>query len=238
MRFFERGLVLAQRDADLVLCPSEATMRDCEAHGFDPDRLRVVPFGVDLRRASEADVSATRSHYSIPGPYILWTGTIEPRKNLRGLIGAFRALDRDVDLVLAGPAGWNEDLDALVAGQRERIKPLGFVPDADLRALYAGAELFCYPSLREGFGFPVLEAMAQGTPVVTSAGTSTEGVAGGAASLVDPHDPQAIAGAMRALLDDRALRDRLSEAGAQRARAFTWEHTAEELVKAYEDVAT
>jgi glycosyltransferase involved in cell wall biosynthesis len=237
MRFFERGLTLAQRDADLVLCPSEATLSDCAAHGFEAGRLRQVPFGVDLRRASEAQVDAARSHYSIPGPYVLWTGTIEPRKNLRGLVSAFRTLERDVDLVLVGPAGWNEDLDALVAGQREHIKPLGFVPSADLRALYAGAEVFCYPSLREGFGFPVLEAMAQGTPVVTSAGTSTEEVAGGAASLVDPHDPEAIAGAVRALLDDRGLHDRLSDAGVQRARAFSWEHTAEELVKAYEDVA-
>ena len=138
-----------------------------------------------------------------------------------------RRVPTDVDLVLAGPSGWNESIDAQLAALGARVRPLGFVGHADLDALFAGATVFCYPSVREGFGLPVLEAMAQGTPVVTSAGTSTAEVAGDAAVLVDPLDVDAIAGAIDELLDDPAEAARLGAAGRERAKSFTWERTAE-----------
>jgi glycosyltransferase involved in cell wall biosynthesis len=237
LSFFARGLDLALRDADLVVCPSEATRADCVAHGFAPERVRVVPLGVDVAPATEQGVAACRRRYGLDRPYVLWTGTIEPRKNLRGLIAAYRELDADVDLVLAGPPGWNEDLDSLLDDDRAGVHPLGFVPAPDLPALYAGAAVLCFPSLMEGFGFPVLEAMAQGTPVVTSAGTSTEELAAGAGVLVDPRDPSAIAAGIAEVLGDERRRDELAAAGRERAASYTWERTGRMLVEAYEEVA-
>ena len=233
LAFFRRGLELAKSDADLVLCVSQVTRRDCIAAGFDPGRLVTVPLGVKSVRARPEDVARVATKYGLNRTYVMWAGTIEPRKNLRGLIRAFMSLDSDLDLVLAGPKGWNEDLDALLASGRERVRVLGFVPPEDLGPLYAGAAVFCFPSFLEGFGFPVLEAMAQGTPVVTSKETSTEELAEGAGVLVDPRDPEAIAAGLTSVLEDGALAARLREAGLRRAAKYTWERTAGLIGDAY-----
>jgi glycosyltransferase involved in cell wall biosynthesis len=237
LSFFKRGLELALRDADLVVCPSEATRRDCVRHGFGEGRVHVVPLGVDAQRATPAQVAETKRRYGLVRPYVLWTGTIEPRKNLPGLVRAYRELAPGVDLVLVGPKGWNEDLDALLGDDRGGVHLLGFVPAPDLPALYAGAAAFCFPSFMEGFGFPVLEAMAQGTPVVTSAGTSTEELAEGAGVLVDPRDPSSIAAGLAEVLSDPQRRDELAAAGLERAAQYTWERTGRMLVEAYEEVS-
>jgi glycosyltransferase involved in cell wall biosynthesis len=238
IRFFERSLELTRRDADLVVVPSRATADDCLAHGIDGDRLRVVPWGIDVVPADDTAVAAARAEFGLDRPYVLWTGTIEPRKNLPALLKAFARVRVDVDLVLVGPRGWNEDLDALLAPVRSRVHVVGFVPPDALAPLYAGASVFCYPSLREGFGLPVLEAMAQGTPVVTAAGTSTVEVVGDAGVVVEPTDVAAIAEAIESLLDDPERAAALGRAGADRARTFTWERTAGQLVAAYREVAT
>jgi len=237
VRFFRRGLELALAEAALVVCPSEATRRDCVEAGFSQSRLRVIPLGVEAAHATDRDVDEVRRRHGLDRPYILWTGTIEPRKNLPRLLQAFRSLDTDRVLALAGPKGWNEDLQTLAKGLEDRVIPLGFVPHSDLGPLYAGADLFCFPSLLEGFGFPVLEAMAQGTPVVTSQGTSTAELAGAAGVLVDPLDTASIADGMRSLLEDETLSKELAEAGATRAAGFTWARTAQGLVDAYREVA-
>jgi glycosyltransferase involved in cell wall biosynthesis len=237
LSFFRRGLDVARRDADLVLCPSQATARDCEEVGWPSDRVRVIPLGTDTTRARDAQVASVRNKHGLANDYILWTGTIEPRKNLPRLLEAYRMLDTSLDLVVCGPRGWNEDLDALIEPVRARVRLLGFVPRADLAGLYAGARIFCWPSLREGFGFPVLEAMAQGTPVVTSLGTSTEEVAGAAAVLVDPHDPAAIAAGIETILGDDPVAAKLAEAGPARAAEFTWERTARGVADAYAEVS-
>jgi glycosyltransferase involved in cell wall biosynthesis len=236
LRFFRRGFDLVCREADLVLCPSGTTLRACADHGVDRSRLRLVPLGVNAAPAPSDDVERVRAAYGLIGPYVMWTGTIEPRKNLKNLVAAFASLDEDVSLVLVGPRGWNEDLDAVVAPVRERVKALGFVPDVDLGPLYAGADVFCYPSLLEGFGFPVLEAMAQGTPVVTSAGTSTEELARDASVLVDPRDPEDMAAGLRKVLDDSEYAEGLAEAGRARAAEYPWSRTAELLLEAYVEV--
>ncbi len=236
IRFFNRGLELARREADIVVCPSRSTIADCEEAGFETGKLRLVPMGVRPRRVAKPEVAQVKEKYGI-GSYILWTGTVEPRKNLPSLISAFAEIAEDIeqDLVLVGPAGWHEDIAALVPSDLEkRVRWTGFVPDSDLWALYAGASVFCYPSVLEGFGFPVLEAMAQGTPVVTSRGTSTEDLVGTAGVLVDPSDPSDIAGGIRTALTDAA---RLRRAGPQRARSFTWEKTAALLADLYREVA-
>lgn len=235
--FFRRGWDLARRDADLVLCPSRATLEACATHGVERARLRQVPLGVTVKEASEADVERVRARYGIDGPYILWTGTIEPRKNLPALIRAYARLQTDRRLVLVGPRGWNEELGGVTPQQMERVTALGFVPAADLVALYAGADLFCYPSLLEGFGFPVLEAMAQSTPVVTSQGTSTEELARDAGVVVDPRDDESIAEGIKKVLDDPGYAQSLATAGRRRAAEYSWSRTAELLVEAYREVA-
>jgi glycosyltransferase involved in cell wall biosynthesis len=231
LRFFRQALALTRRDADLVLCSSEATLEHCAAVGLDRDRLRHVPLGIAVEPAPEAEVARVREHYRLAGGYVLWTGTLEPRKNLPRLLAAFESIDRAVELVLVGPRGWKQELKV---GPRVRV--LGFVPDADLAALYAGAEVFCFPSLMEGFGFPVLEAMAQGTPVVTSRGTSTEELARDVAIVVDPRDPGAIATALERVLSDRGLRAELAERGRARAAEYTWRRTADLVEHAYREV--
>ena len=233
LRFFRRGMELAQSDADLIVAPSQATATDCAEHGFDPDRIRTVPWGVDITPTSEREVEVIKQELGLDSRYVLWTGTIEPRKNLPRLVDAFFCLDTDAHLVLAGPQGWNEDVQALVGRSPERIRPLGQVEPDVLRALYAGAAAFCYPSLFEGFGLPVLEAMAQGAPVVTSRGISTEEVAGGAAILVDPHEPTSIAEGLQRLLDDPQLAELHSAAGRARAAEMSWDACAERMESIY-----
>ena len=231
-RFFRQALELTRRDADLVLCSSEATRRHCEEAGLDPGRLRVVPLGADVAAASEEDVARVRAAHGLARPYVLWVGTLEPRKNLPRLLEAYARLETEAELVLVGPRGWNQELDP-PAGARL----LGFVPGADLPPLYAGAAAFCFPSLLEGFGMPVVDAMAQGTPVVTSSGTSTEEIAGDAGLVVDPRDVDAIAAALDRVLRDPELAQRLGEAGRARAATYTWERTAALTAEAYAEVA-
>jgi glycosyltransferase involved in cell wall biosynthesis len=237
VRFFNRGLELALGDADLVLCPSEATKRDCLGAGWRPEKVRVIPLGLSARPASESDVAKTLARYGLERPYVLWTGTVEPRKNLRGLLDAWAAIDTAHDLVLVGPEGWNEDLRSRLAESGGSVRRLGFVPEADLGPLYAGAAAFCFPSFTEGFGFPVLEAMSHGAPVVTSRGTSTEELAGNAAVLVDPRDAASIAQGLRSVLEDDALARKLADAGPERAALYSWQATAEKVADAYAEVA-
>lgn len=234
--FFRRGLALALRDADLVLCPSKATMSDCLEAGFDEQRLRHVQHGVVIQTVGDADVERIRAQHDLSRDYVLWTGTVEPRKNLPGLLRAWAQLEANADLVLVGPRGWNEDLDKHIGAARDRVKVLGWLPQRDLAPIYAGAAVFCYPSFTEGFGLPVLEAMAQGTPVVTSSGTSTEEIAEDAGLLVDPNDPASIADAIGRVLDDNELAERLAHKGRERAETYTWESAAEKTLAAYGEV--
>lgn len=178
-----------------------------------------------------------RVQLGIRGRYVLWAGTIEPRKNLPLLLSAFEGIDdRDVMLVLAGPEGWNEQIDDQLSRLGSRVARLGFVDSGTLAALQAGAELFVFPSRQEGFGLPVLEAMAQGTAVITSSGTSTEEVIGDCGVVVDPSDVNALRAAINDLLSDDAERERLGKVGLERAATvFTWEKTAGALRQAYDE---
>jgi glycosyltransferase involved in cell wall biosynthesis len=237
VRLLTAGIDAARRSADLVLCPSQATADDCLAHGFGADRIRVIPWGTTPVVVTPGDIERVRRIHHLERPYVLWVGTVEPRKNVGTLIDAFAALGRhDIDLVLVGPDGWNEDLGARVAAVGDRVHRLGFVADADLTALYAGAAAFCFPSLREGFGLPVLEAMAAGAPVVASNDAAVAEVAGDAAVLVDPTDHDGWVEALRAVLDDAALASRLVTAGRDRAAHFTWESAAAATIDAYRSV--
>ncbi len=229
IRVFNRSLALIKRHADLVLCCSQVTLDDCLAAGIASDRLRHVPLGVEDEYAAPADVDRVRIRYSLPERYLLFVGTVEPRKNLRRLAEAVAMLEEPLPLVVAGADGWG-DAGADVVGD---VRFVGFVPNNDLWALYAGAHVFCYPSMREGFGLPVLEAMTQGTPVVTSVATATEEAADGAAVLVDPLDVADIA---RGITEAIGRRAELATKGRHRAAQATWLGTAESTVAAYREL--
>ncbi|HKE72752.1 MAG TPA: glycosyltransferase family 1 protein [Acidimicrobiales bacterium] len=237
VRFFESALSCVIDDADLVLCPSQATIEDCAAAGIERDRLRHVPWGMTTVDVGDDEVARVRERYGLTGRYILSVSTLEPRKNLTRLLDAFARLDQDdVTLVVVGPEGWGEALATPAEALRDRLRLTGFVPRSQLGPLYRGASVVCYPSLWEGYGLPVAEAMGAGAAVVTSSGTATEElVAGGAGLAVDPHDAGAIAEALARVLDDEDLADALRKAGRARAEETTWAHTAELTVAAYEE---
>lgn len=238
-RLMADGLRWILDTAHEVMVPSATVAAACIERGVDADRVTVVPWGTEVHRPSPPQVAAVLGRHGLTGAggYVLFVGTVEPRKNLGGLIAAMARLDRpDLTLALAGPTGWGADLDGDLAGLAAPVVRLGRVPDGDLAALYAGAAAVCYPSFEEGFGLPVLEAMAAGAPVVTSAGTATADVAGDAAVLVDPHDPGAIAAGLAEVLDDPATATRLREAGRRRAEQHTWESAAELTLGVYRRV--
>lgn len=225
-RVMRRGLDRC-RSADLVLCPSRTTATRLADIGFDRARLRVVPWGVTATAVGEDDRRRVIDRYRLPESFVLFVGTIEPRKNLPALASAVARLD--LPLVVAGAAGWGDV--EVPAGD---VRFVGFVTADDLPALYATASVFAYPSLDEGFGLPVLEAMASGAPVVTSSGTATEEVADGAAVLVDSADVAAIADGIQ---DALSRADELRSSGLRRAAEMSWDATVAATVAAYREVA-
>ena len=221
---FRRSMRLVKRRASRIICVSQATLDDCIAHGFDVDRLRCVENGVRPIAVTDTDVRTVKARHRLPDDYLLFVGTIEPRKNLSRLLEAHASLGDGIpDLVIAGAAGWGDALDVPVPLQG-RVHRVGFVPGDELAALYAGAVALCYPSIREGFGLPILEAMAQGTPVVTSANGATEEVAGGAAVLVDPLDIASIADGVLRVIENRT---ELSTRARERSASLSWRRTAQ-----------
>ena len=243
---FRRGIERAGR----ILAPSAATRDDLvQRFDIDPGRVRVVPLGVDAaRKATDAEAAVVGRRYELDGPYVLFLGGIERRKNLTKLVRAFASLPQDlgISLVIVGGAvardpGAGRDLDAAVRSlpesARRRIVATGYVSESDKAALLSGAEALVYPSTYEGFGFPVLEAMSAGTPVVTSDRSSLPEIAGEAALLVDPESEEAIARGIERVLTDAELRTRLRDAGRRRASSFSWERTASETADALHAVA-
>jgi glycosyltransferase involved in cell wall biosynthesis len=227
--------------ADCVIAVSEATCRDLvELYQTPPEKIRILYHGVTANFKPVTDparLQAIRQKYRLgQKPLVLSIGTIQPRKNYQRLIQAFAQVKREAALVIAGGAGWkNESIFAEVEKQQmaDRVYFPGFVEDTDLPALYSTAAVFVYPSLYEGFGLPILEAMACGVPVIASNRSSLPEVTGDAGLLVDPHDVAAIATAMTRLLEDYPLRQQLSAAGLKRAAQFTWSGMAAQLVDIY-----
>jgi glycosyltransferase involved in cell wall biosynthesis len=222
-----------------VLVPSDSTKRDLlHAHPVDEDRVHVTPLGVDMAAfapAPEEAVEGIRRKYGLDRPYALFIGGIEPRKNLDALVRAFCTTEPGTGLVIAGgPVRWDpgaadrltELIDGLPAESRARIVRTGYVTDREKVALMTGATMLAFPTLYEGFGFPVLEAFAAGLPVLTSDDSSLPELTGDAAVAVDPREERAIADGLSQLFGDPDLRAMLSAAGLTRATRFTWEATA------------
>ena len=230
----------------LIFTVSEASRRDILRFypDADPDLLQVVPNAIDeaiLDDPGEEETQRVKERYQIRGRFVLYAGNIKPHKNLERLIVAFGLLKQrpgheDVKLLIIGDevnryGSLRRAVEA--AGVRQDVRFFGFVPDTTLAALYRLASVFAFPSLYEGFGLPPLEAMACGTPVVTSSLTSLPEVVGDAAVLVDPYDPADIGGGLERVLADDALRAELSARGRARAQEFSWERSVRAIHAGY-----
>jgi glycosyltransferase involved in cell wall biosynthesis len=229
----------ALRRAKALICVSKATRSDLvRLFPHAASKATMIPEAADP--AFSAPVAAP-GHPALKGrPYVLAVSTLEPRKNLERLIAAWSSLSAEARaghvLALVGPTGWDA-APILAAARDQDAQLLGRVSEDELRALYAGASVFAYPSLYEGFGLPVLEAMAAGAPVLTSNVSSLPEVAGDAALLVDPTDVEAIGAALTRLLADPALADDLRGRGRARAASFSWERAARETLALLRSIA-
>lgn len=241
-RFHAQGLAAAAKRADLVIAVSHAAAEELATYTAIPrDRIRVVPNGVDLEIAGHDAVEAARREFELGDtPYVFWVGSLEPRKNVGLLVEAFARWSSHTDLphllVLAGPTGWVEDRASVLAPARrlaDRVRTIGRVGDPTLGALFRGADLFAFPSRHEGFGIPVLEAMAQETPVLAADIPALREVAAGAAVMRSPDDPEAWVAALDNLLHDESEQSRLRKAGRERAQAYSWTRCAEETRAVY-----
>jgi glycosyltransferase involved in cell wall biosynthesis len=234
------------RRADRVITISEDARRDViELCGVAPERVTPILLAADERfRPSPPDqVEAFRRRRGLPGRFVLYQGTLQPRKNVETLVRAYALLrsqgSDDHILVLAGPRGWqDEPIFDLIRqlGLEEMVRFPGFVPDEEQALWYSSAAVFAFPSRYEGFGLPLLEAMACGAPVVSSSASSLPEVVGDAGLLVDPSDVEGLCSALRQLLEDASLRQALSVAGRARAKKFSWRRMASETVRVYREV--
>jgi len=230
--------------ADRIIVDSESTSRDfLKFYGGDPRRISVVSLSVDESFAPVKDANvleSVRRRYSLPASFILCVGTIEPRKNVVTLATAYSRLSEETreafPLVFVGGRGWySESIISSIEdlGLGKSVKYVGFAAHADLPALYSLATIFVYPSLYEGFGYPPLEAMACGTPVISSNKSSLPEVVGDAGIMVDPLDIEALSANMRRLLDTPSLRSELRGRGLIRAQLFNWRKTAEKTLEIF-----
>lgn len=235
--YFRHALPRVLRMFDRMVCVSESTASDVRRfYRIGEDRLCVVPQG--CRYDGEQPMLESRHREK----FVLAVGTLEPRKNIRRVIEAFVNLRRQspdlVDrLVIAGSPGWGRgETQAAIRRHADAVQWLGYVDTDELRQLYRRAAMLAYPSLYEGFGLPVLEAMAMGCPVLTSNVSSLPEVGGEAAVYVDPHSVEQIAAGMRRVLEDAELRESMARKGAERARTMTWDRCAQMMVACYEEV--
>lgn len=232
------------KKADGLIAVSENTRRDAaRVLGLDPEIIQVIYPGVAAPyfAASYEDVAAVRSKYALDKAYVLYVGTVEPRKNLDRLLDVWQscrdAVREQFDLVVAGPEGWQSAKTmARLRAPAPGLRYLGYVPEADLPAITAGATVFVYPSLYEGFGFPVAQAMAAGVPVITSNLSSLPEVTGGAAELIDPLSSAELREALDRLLTSPAARVRLASASRARAQNFRWDTCAAQSSSFFERI--
>jgi glycosyltransferase involved in cell wall biosynthesis len=229
------------RVARNIIVPSTRTRDDLMRHYAVPaDKISVIYHGVHPRFTAARDKTdqSFRNRYGLPNPYVLAVGTIQPRKNLPLLARAMRSVPEEVDLVIAGKRGWMADVvmaEIRSAGLGKRLRLLDYVPDDDLPALYRQADVFAQPSRFEGFGMPVLEAMASGTPVVTTRGSSLAEISGDAAMFFQGGNEADLGDRIRELLRDNGLRREFSDRGIAWSGGFTWERAARKTRQVLQD---
>lgn len=244
VEFFRKYFWKRIRRADGIIVISNFVKRSAIDFGLPAEKLRTIHLGVDrefFQLMEKEKLAATQKKFNLPDNFILFVGSIEPRKNLLRLMRAYLALDvrlrREFKLVLVGFKGWeNREILELLSKAKGDILYTGFVSEQELGEIYNLATLFVFPSVYEGFGLPVLEAMACGCPVVASSVASLPEVCGDAALLVDPLDEASIADGLSRLVAGESLRRELRRKGLERAALFTWEKSAREHLIVFEDV--
>ena len=242
----KRKLFFAKKECDLIICVSETTKQDAmEILGIPERKLAVVYEAADpfyFRRKDE-EIKRVKEKLRIEGDYLLCVGTREPRKNLDKVVMAFSEIARNypsLNLVIAGKYGWGNDSSKFKVQSSKlesRVKILGYVEKEDLPALYSGAQAFIYPSLYEGFGLPILEAMSCGCPVITSNIGSMKEISGEAALLIDPLSVDNIAGVISKLCRNQKLKKEMVLKGSKRAGEFSWDKTALQTLDLYHSLA-
>jgi glycosyltransferase involved in cell wall biosynthesis len=243
--YWSKWLPYTIRFADIVIADSLATQRDLvQLIKFPSEKIRVVPLGVDDQFAPPAQerIAECRKRYSLPDDFILYLGTLEPRKGIDTLIEALHLLKDHIShsLVIVGKKGWYYDrIQAQITrlGLKNRVYELGYIADEDLPCMYGAASTFVFPSRYEGFGLPIIEAMACGTPVITTNISSLPEVAGDSTLLVSPDHPGELRDAVYRVLNDLILANELRVRGISRAKLFTWQKTAQMTLSIYEEVA-
>jgi len=234
--------------AKYIITSSESSKKDVVCYlGVSEHKIEVIYAGVESSFCPVFDpqqLNEVRERYNIPEEFLLYLGGIDPRKNIFNLLEAFRALllcgYRHLSLVIAGAIEHQIEYPQLLRWLKElelehKVRLIGFVSQQDLPALFSLARVFLFPSLYEGFGLPPLEAMACGTPLVTSSNSSLAEVVGDAGVYVDPHSPEDIAGGIKILLSQPELRKSLQQKGIKRAKLFSWEKTAQKILRAYHE---
>ena len=246
--FCAKGIKDALSNADKIIAISEHTKKDLiDILNAPSDMISVTQLaaGSDYYEVKDmAAIRLTKEKYNLPENYILFVGSLEPRKNIKTLLKAYSMVPvkmrKDFPLVIAGAKGWlNSDIPALVEGLgiKESVRFTGYIDAADISAVYSGATVFAYPSLYEGFGLPILEAMSCGSPVVTSNTSSMPEVAGDAALLVDPLNAEELAFGLETVLEKESLRAEMRKKGLARASTFSWDRCAKETVEVYRKAA-
>lgn len=238
------GQRVLQRSTACIAISEQSKKDAIEILKLPPDRIEVIYPGVadEFFAAGCAQARVAAKKYGLEKPYFLYLGMIEPRKNIDRLIDAYRSISEPVvkehELVIAGPLGWcSEETKARLHSPDTGVRYLGYVPEADLPGLTAGAAAFVYPSLYEGFGLPVVQAMACGVPAITSSNSSLQEIAGSDAILVDPEDTESIAAAMAQVALSPSLVEDLRRRGRARAASFRWERTAQQSLAFFHKLA-
>jgi len=240
-QYFGLTLRKSVKKARQIIVPSQYVREELLKTALIPEgKINVIPFACApyfSPRKDDQQLAAIKEKYALPEQYLFFLGNQEPKKNLAGLIHAMAEIGNpEIKLVLAGSPGWGVSVTTLIKelNLADQVLDLGYVPDADLPGLYQLAEIFVFPSLAEGFGFPVLEAMACGTPVLCSDRGALPEVVGDAALIIDPAAPAGIADGILKLRADEALRNELKEKGGRQWKKFSWENTVQATEKVYE----
>jgi len=247
LKILKNNMNLTIKRADYIITVSESSKNDIVKHvGINENKIQVIYPGIDevyKKALNTEDISVVKKKYNIDGKYLLYLGTLEPRKNIETIIKAYNCLKKsdkeDIKLVLAGKKGWLYDSIFRLVKEfsiQDKVIFTDYVDDGDKAALYQGAEIFLFPSLYEGFGMPVIEAMASGVPVITSNSSSLPEAAGKAAIITEPLDHKKISKTIESILNDNELREKMINEGKKQANKFDWDISAQKLKNIYYDL--
>ena len=235
-RVLQAGLHRVIERADIIVSPTQATKEELVAQGVDPSRIRVVPLGATAQEFTDEQLQRIRERFCMLDDFVLFAGTVEPRKNLDILLSAMEVVGNEVQLVLVGPTGWGEIADRVPGMRSDRVRVLGKQSRRDLLGLMTAASAVCMPSHAEGFGLPALEAMAQGTPVIHSHCAALTEVVGSTGQRVGADDAAGWGAAMTAFVNETAKSSELGSLARERASGFTWDATAASMRSVYEEL--